>query len=47
VLSGASTTAMLESNLAALRIAVDQDLLEELAEPADEYWSKRADLPWN
>jgi len=50
VLSGASTTAMLESNLAALRIAVDEDLvrrLDGLAEPAEAYWSTRAALPWN
>jgi aryl-alcohol dehydrogenase-like predicted oxidoreductase len=47
VLSGAATTAMLESNLAALRIAVEPDLLAVLAEPADAYWSARSELAWN
>jgi aryl-alcohol dehydrogenase-like predicted oxidoreductase len=47
VLSGASTTAMLESNLAALQIAVEPDLLESLAEPAEAYWATRSELPWN
>jgi aryl-alcohol dehydrogenase-like predicted oxidoreductase len=47
VLSGASTTAMLESNLAALRVEVPPDLLLDLAEPADDYWSARSELPWN
>jgi aryl-alcohol dehydrogenase-like predicted oxidoreductase len=47
VLSGAASTAQLESNLAALELSVDPELLSELAEPADEYWSARAALAWN
>jgi aryl-alcohol dehydrogenase-like predicted oxidoreductase len=47
VLSGASTTAMLESNLTALSVSVEPDLLDELAEPADDYWARRAELAWN
>jgi aryl-alcohol dehydrogenase-like predicted oxidoreductase len=49
VLSGASTPAMLESNLAAQRIAVDAELEERLgalAEPPDDYWSARSALRW-
>jgi aryl-alcohol dehydrogenase-like predicted oxidoreductase len=47
VLSGASTEAMLDSNLAALGLDVDPDLLPELAEPADAYWATRSELSWN
>jgi aryl-alcohol dehydrogenase-like predicted oxidoreductase len=47
VLSGAASTSQLESNLAALELSVDPELLTELAEPADEYWSARAELAWN
>ncbi|HEY6693257.1 MAG TPA: aldo/keto reductase [Solirubrobacteraceae bacterium] len=47
VLSGASTEAMLDSNLAALSLDVDPDLLLELAEPADAYWATRSELSWN
>jgi aryl-alcohol dehydrogenase-like predicted oxidoreductase len=47
VLSGASTVAMLESNLAALDVAVEPDFLGGLAESPEEYWSARADLAWN
>jgi aryl-alcohol dehydrogenase-like predicted oxidoreductase len=49
VLSGASTPAMLESNLAALRVTVDaerEERLAELSEPAEDYWSARSRLPW-
>ena len=49
VLSGASTPAMLESNLEALTVSVDaelQDRLAGLAEPADEYWERRSQLDW-
>jgi aryl-alcohol dehydrogenase-like predicted oxidoreductase len=49
VLSGASTPAMLESNLAALTVSVDAELQERLAglcEPADEYWERRSQLAW-
>jgi aryl-alcohol dehydrogenase-like predicted oxidoreductase len=50
VLSGASTTEMLDSNLAAREVAYDGELderLAELAEPSDSYWSERAALDWN
>jgi aryl-alcohol dehydrogenase-like predicted oxidoreductase len=50
VLSGASSPAMLESNLAALRIPPDeaiQERLRDLAEPAESYWSARSRLAWN
>jgi len=49
VLSGASTPAMLESNLEALTVSVDdalQDQLAGLVEPADEYWETRSQLAW-
>jgi aryl-alcohol dehydrogenase-like predicted oxidoreductase len=50
VLSGASTVAQLESNLAALELAWDDELEQRLAglveEPAA-YWETRAELPWN
>jgi aryl-alcohol dehydrogenase-like predicted oxidoreductase len=49
-LTGPSTVEMLESNLAARELDVDEDLDARLAalpeEPAA-YWSKRARLPWN
>jgi aryl-alcohol dehydrogenase-like predicted oxidoreductase len=47
VLSGASTSEMLDSNLAAQDLDVEPDLLPELAEPADEYWATRSELSWN
>jgi aryl-alcohol dehydrogenase-like predicted oxidoreductase len=47
VLSGASTPAMLDSNLAARGLDVEPDALAELAEPADRYWSTRSELAWN
>jgi aryl-alcohol dehydrogenase-like predicted oxidoreductase len=47
VLSGASTPAMLDSNLAARDLDLAPDLLAELAEPADRYWSTRSELRWN
>lgn len=50
VLSGASTIAQLQSNLAALTLRWDDTLEGELAamaEPADEYWATRAKLVWN
>lgn len=50
VLSGASTVAQLESNLAALEIAWNDELEQRVAglieEPAA-YWGTRAELPWN
>jgi aryl-alcohol dehydrogenase-like predicted oxidoreductase len=47
VLSGASTVQMLDSNLAALTVSVAADLLPQLAEGADAYWSARSELSWN
>jgi aryl-alcohol dehydrogenase-like predicted oxidoreductase len=50
VLSGASTTAMLDSNLAALGLTYDAQLDERLAglvEPPDAYWAERSALTWN
>jgi aryl-alcohol dehydrogenase-like predicted oxidoreductase len=47
VLSGASTVQMLDSNLAALTVSVEADLLPQLAESADAYWSARSELSWN
>jgi aryl-alcohol dehydrogenase-like predicted oxidoreductase len=47
VLSGASTPAMLDSNLAARDLDVAPDVLAELAEPTDRYWSTRSELAWN
>jgi aryl-alcohol dehydrogenase-like predicted oxidoreductase len=49
VLSGASTVAMLHSNLAALDVAFDAALdarLEGLREPPEAYWSRRSELAW-
>jgi aryl-alcohol dehydrogenase-like predicted oxidoreductase len=48
-LSGASTPAMLESNLEALTVSVDAELEEQLAgleEPAADYWERRSELAW-
>ena len=50
VLSGASTTEMLDSNLAALEVTYDAELdkrLAGLAEPSADYWSERGSLAWN
>lgn len=50
LLSGASTVAQLESNLAALTVRWNDEIEEELAsltEPAEEYWATRAKLVWN
>ena len=50
VLSGAATVETLESNLAALDVRWDPELDERLgalAEPAEEYWEHRSQLPWN
>jgi aryl-alcohol dehydrogenase-like predicted oxidoreductase len=49
-LSGAASAEMLHSNLLALSLAVDGDLLERfsgLAEDPEDYWHARAALPWN
>ena len=50
VLSGAATVAALRSNLAALDLEYDEEVGERLgvlAEDRDEYWRRRAALPWN
>ncbi|HEX7299205.1 MAG TPA: aldo/keto reductase [Solirubrobacteraceae bacterium] len=50
VLSGAATVETLRSNLAALDVTWDADLearLAGLAERPDDYWERRAALPWN
>ncbi|WP_231954536.1 aldo/keto reductase [Actinoplanes derwentensis] len=49
VLSGAATTAQLDSNLQAATVTLsDTDLeqLNTLAEPAADYWKTRSGLPW-
>jgi len=50
VLSGASTPAMLASNLHALDVRLDEAalaaLLDELAEAPEAYWAARSALPW-
>jgi aryl-alcohol dehydrogenase-like predicted oxidoreductase len=50
VLSGATTVAMLESNLAALEAQPNEQLLQRLdglAEDRESYWETRSGLPWN
>jgi len=50
VLSGATTLAMLKSNLAATRVELGEELLERLGalrEAPESYWETRAALPWN
>lgn len=50
VLSGASTTDMVASNVAALDVAIDPETLERLgavAEDPDGYWERRSALSWN
>lgn len=50
VLSGATTPAMLESNLAAGSLQLDPEVLEQLEslrEDSAAYWRARAALPWN
>jgi aryl-alcohol dehydrogenase-like predicted oxidoreductase len=50
VLSGAVTPAQLEANLAALRVELTPEDLEELAtlaEPPERYWRERAGLSWS
>ncbi|MFD0659005.1 aldo-keto reductase family protein [Thermocatellispora tengchongensis] len=50
VLSGAATTAQLDSNLSASGVKWTEDLderLSGLAEPPGAYWSTRASLPWH
>ncbi len=50
VLSGASTVAEIESNLAALRLDPTADVVDRLAGTQEDpavYWHTRAALPWN
>ena len=50
VLSGASTVAMVLSNLGALQVEVGGETLERLAplvEDPEEYWERRSELAWN
>jgi aryl-alcohol dehydrogenase-like predicted oxidoreductase len=50
VLSGAATVEQLRSNLAATRVAWDDEAaarLDALALPPTEYWRQRGRLPWN
>ncbi|HTW11134.1 MAG TPA: aldo/keto reductase, partial [Solirubrobacteraceae bacterium] len=50
VLSGATTVAMLDSNLAARQLTLSAEDLEELqglALDPESYWRQRADLAWN
>jgi aryl-alcohol dehydrogenase-like predicted oxidoreductase len=46
VLSGAATVEQLQSNLGSLDLSYDGEL-DDLAEPRDAYWARRAELPWN
>jgi len=49
VLSGAVTTEQLASNVRSLDVQLDEShtaVLGELAEPADQYWTRRSRLPW-
>ena len=53
-MTGVQTCALpisqLEANLAALRVELTPEDLEELgtlAEPAERYWRERADLSWS
>jgi aryl-alcohol dehydrogenase-like predicted oxidoreductase len=50
VLSGAATTAQLRSHLAGMEVVLDPatlGALQELAEPVEVYWRRRAALPWH
>ncbi len=50
VLSGATTTQQLHSNLSALNLKLSADLLSQLnalAQPATQYWAQRSALNWN
>jgi aryl-alcohol dehydrogenase-like predicted oxidoreductase len=50
VLSGATTAAMVRSNLTALELELDAGTLERLGGLAlgpQQYWQQRAELPWN
>ena len=50
VLSGAATVDQLESNLKAVEVALSDaeiELLLGAAEDSEDYWNRRAELPWN
>jgi aryl-alcohol dehydrogenase-like predicted oxidoreductase len=50
VLSGASTAAMIDSNVASREMTIPDDLLERLgtlAEAPEAYWTERSALAWN
>jgi aryl-alcohol dehydrogenase-like predicted oxidoreductase len=50
VLSGAATVEHLESNVQALELPLTPEVVERLrslAEPPEEYWQTRSELPWN
>jgi aryl-alcohol dehydrogenase-like predicted oxidoreductase len=50
VLSGAATVEQLDANLRAFAVAWDEDAeqrIASLAEPAEDYWQRRARLAWN
>jgi aryl-alcohol dehydrogenase-like predicted oxidoreductase len=49
-LSGATTAQQILSNLESCRLNLDQEVIVRLAgltEPAEQYWARRAKLPWN
>jgi len=49
VLLGAATEGQLDSNLRALKVRLNADdvqVLDAMREPAEQYWSRRAGLPW-
>jgi aryl-alcohol dehydrogenase-like predicted oxidoreductase len=47
VLSGAATTATLDSNLGALDLELDPSALAAVAEDPEAYWQQRSALRWN
>ena len=47
VLSGAVSSAQLESHLSALSLRVDDERWPDIAEPPDAYWSRRGTLAWH
>ena len=50
VLSGATTVAQALSNVASCRLKVDEEVMTTLAtfaEPSQQYWATRKELPWN
>ncbi|MCL4869166.1 MAG: aldo/keto reductase [Anaerolineae bacterium] len=47
VLSGATTPEQLQANAAALSLSIPPEAWPNLAEPPDQYWHTRSQLPWN